>query len=528
LRGEKFNSLKDTNSSIDNKAIENALRAQLKINRHEINNKLVPFNDAYKCLIGSNNKCKDFNKTLKESHYSRDASDFKKEPALASLATLYNCLSSVSNSLEENNGKVYEALVGTALSLTPMVAVSAVRLAATTAKLAKDAAIVARAENVINQANIGSGIVYGGQLSKESYEQCTRAEKEFESLGGHKLKFSCENIENILIHKANNTACATDAIIGATTSAIPIAFPAALKLANHVKYKSAHSKMLQTIDRSIQALVVKNDLTFITYPSSESGLLWLSRGVATTKSSDITLKTVKGDSIFAGMITEENNSINRKRFSDLQYLAEIKRTIGLQKAQKYTLAPLTYDGKTAVKKLSKDTGKWEEKWLSASEIKAVHPNEIIVPRVLVDKITNKYVVGDLDGLLVADKSSDISKWDQIHFVEKWGPGHSKEHFEIAEEINKNFANKTGMSHESVPLIRHSFTHSWDNVEDIGFPLVGYSRNGKMIINDLPELWTYLLKQNNEGFKIRANCRWALPIELEMRKSIQAFRTHCSE
>jgi hypothetical protein len=271
-------------------------------------------------------------------------------------------------------------------------------------------------------------------------------------------------------------------------------------------------KMKQNIDRAIADFVAKNDVTFITYPVSESSLIWIERGVATTKATDIKLKTVKGDTIFAGMIREDNNITNKSRFSDKAYQAEIDKL----DPEKYTLLNLTYNGKTAVETYSKEKGKWEEAWVPTSEISKIGPNSRI-PKVIVDKKTNKYVVSDLDGLFVADKSNNTEKFTQKDYVLEWGPDQSEAHAVMAREIN------AGMPDKSVPLIRHSFTHSWDQVEDITFPLTAYSKNSKVMIEDLPQFWKYLQKQEKAGFKIRANCRWALPIEIELRKFVQKYR-----
>jgi hypothetical protein len=234
LMGDAFKEMVSNTHSLDNSKIKVAVVNQLKINRDEINKKLPPFNRAYRCLMGSNTNCEDFDKTMKEAKYKQESQDFAKQPLLSSLATLHNCVNRVSEARDESNSVIDEALVGAALGLTPMVAVNAVKLAATGARLAASASNIARVEGTINQANIAATLGFGGYQTKDVYDQCTQSNNEFEKLGAHQKTMSCQNLENILVHKSNTANCAGEVIVSAALLA-PVAAPAVFKLASLAK-----------------------------------------------------------------------------------------------------------------------------------------------------------------------------------------------------------------------------------------------------------------------------------------------------
>lgn len=259
LRGEKFKAIVDEASSdgynqtpvpVKSQDVENALAEQLMISQKNINKKIKDFNGAYDCLIGKNDKtdkCEKFNEVLSESKYQNQDSNTFKKPALATVANFYECVENVGKSRDDADKVVNESLIGAALTFTPFAVVSGAKLAATLARVTSASSKIARVEGGVNSANVATNVAYGGYQTKEVYEQCKQAKKEFEGLGSGKLKMSCSNMDNLLINKTNDENCATQALLTAATIA-PLAAPSVFRLATAVnKPKSIVSELTDKI-----------------------------------------------------------------------------------------------------------------------------------------------------------------------------------------------------------------------------------------------------------------------------------------
>lgn len=246
LKGENFKSIlsKTIPEKHDVKSVapapddlKRALFNELQLSQKESAKKIKKYNNAYSCLTGNNSKCDEFEDLLKESKYLNHDDESYKTPALATVANFYNCVERVGEFRNEADSVVNESLIGGALSLTPFVFVSGAKLGLTLSRTANAVSKLTKVEGTVNAAATGVGLAYGGFQTKETYDQCKKAEKEFENLASHQKVMSCDNLENILINKSNSSSCASEAIMSAALLA-PALVPSTFKLVkNYAKYK---------------------------------------------------------------------------------------------------------------------------------------------------------------------------------------------------------------------------------------------------------------------------------------------------
>ena len=150
-----------------------------------------------------------------------------------------------------------------------------------------------------------------------------------------------------------------------------------------------------------------------------------------------------------------------------------------------------------------------------SQVKA--GEEIMV----VASLDGKYVVSDVDGLLLASRdNTDKSIYDQTIEHDSWGM-HSDAHMKFSQEVNGRFSDKRRASSsiksdERSEIFQHSFTHSYqDSSIQPGANLRAYAADGSIEVIEGHEqnvhLFDYLLKKQNEGYQdIVPNCKWRIP------------------
>ena len=214
--------------------------------------------------------CSKFNDLIGEINYQNNDSENYKMPNLSKAANFYNCLEDVAESRNKADVVVNDSLISAALALTPMVLVNGAKLAVTVAKVANTASKIAKIEAVVDTAATATNLGFGGFQTKEVFDKCQEAQRDFDSLGTHQKIMSCEGVENILVNKSNTTNCASQALLTAATFA-PSIVPSAFKLAKifnkengiwgAMAAKVRSGKSLSTAEASLMLTTLKETST---------------------------------------------------------------------------------------------------------------------------------------------------------------------------------------------------------------------------------------------------------------------------
>ena len=219
--------------SVPSELLQTRVQRQLNDSKDKIVKKMRDLDRAQECLIGQSDNCKDFDKILNSIKYGRDYSAPTKDKHLRSAHNFYSCVENMKDARNEANAVLDDVAIGIALSFTPMVAVNAIKLAATASRSIKAAAQAGKLTKRAHQAAFAADMGYSIGMGVDEFNRCAEFERDLKAYDGKELN-QCSDIDMKMVSATNVSRCTsqavlTAALIGGPVAALPVVKFAAKK-----------------------------------------------------------------------------------------------------------------------------------------------------------------------------------------------------------------------------------------------------------------------------------------------------------
>ncbi len=248
LKGKHLSNIRSRFSKRDKDIPSALLRTQLtnqlKDSHKKINEKISDLDNAQQCLTGQGSDCDEFENTMDSINYNRAALPMGKNPHHNEANAFYSCIESQKENRNEANNVLDDVAIGVALSFTPMVAVNAIKLAATASRSIRAAAQSGKLAKNAQRGALAADLGYSAGMGVAEYNKCQEFETQLKAFNGKRLN-QCSDIDMKMVSASNVSRCTsqallTAALIGGPAAAIPVVKFAAKR------FKSAKSVATST------------------------------------------------------------------------------------------------------------------------------------------------------------------------------------------------------------------------------------------------------------------------------------------
>jgi hypothetical protein len=206
--------------------LKTRVQRQLNDSKDKIVQKMKDLDRAQDCLIGQGENCKDFEKIMTSINYGKDYSGGPKDKHLRTANGFYSCVENMKEARNEANAILDDIAIGIALSFTPMVAVNAIKLAATASRTIKAASQSGKLAKNAHLGAFAADMGYSVGMGVSEYNRCSEYERDLKAYDGKELN-QCSDIDMKMVSASNVSRCTsqavlTAALIGGPVAALPV------------------------------------------------------------------------------------------------------------------------------------------------------------------------------------------------------------------------------------------------------------------------------------------------------------------